>query len=347
MPLQLGYKLIDTPFRYPFTISGGRTKVSQPSLIVCLSLGRFTGFGEAPAISYYQVTAAQMEETLLKHKKAIQQFALTDPSRYWHYLHHLLPQHPFLVAALDIACWDLYGKMHNQPLYKLWNTAWSTEIPLTDYTIGIDTPNEMLQKMLRHRWPLYKIKMDKPEDISIIEELRKHTDAIFRVDANGAWSYEQALALLPQLKALGVQMVEQPLAKDNWEGMALLYRQSPLPLFADESCVFEKDVEKCVNHFHGINIKLTKCSGLTPALRMIQQSRKHNLKIMVGCMNETTIGSAAIAHLLPQIDYADMDGPLLLAEDVADGINYDMGNISISHAPGLGIRLHQGITFNF
>lgn len=347
MPLQLGYKIIDTPFQYPFTISGGRTKSSQPALLVCLKLGRFTGFGEAPAISYYNVTTAQLEETLLRHKKAIQQFALTDPTRYWHYLHHLLPQHPFLVAALDIACWDLYGKMQNQPLYKVWNTDWGLDMPITDYTIGIDTPEKMLQKMLQYPWPLYKVKMDKPEDISIIKMLRTHTNAAIRVDANGAWNYAQAIDLLPQLKELNVQLVEQPLHKDSWGEMELLFQQSPLPLYADESCIFENDVEKCVNHFHGINIKLTKCSGLTPALRMIQKANGLNLKVMVGCMNETTVGSAAIAHLLPQIDYADLDGPLLLAEDVAEGLLYQMGQVSVTHSPGLGIRMFHEMEFIF
>ncbi len=345
MPLLLGYQLIESPFQYPFTISGGRTKSSQPALIVSLSLGRFIGYGEAPAIQYYGVSTAQMEEVLLKNKKAIQQFALTEPARYWHYLHHLLPQHPFLVAALDIACWDLFGKMQNQPLYKLWQTEWHAKIPCTDYTIGIDTADKMLQKMQAHPWPVYKIKMDKPEDISTIALLRKHTDAIFRIDANGAWTFEDAIILLPQLKKLGVELVEQPLPKENWEQMASLFLQSPLPLFADESCVFEHDVQKCSNHFHGINIKLTKCSGLTPALRMIQQAKALQLKVMVGCMNETTIGTAAIANLLPQIDFADMDGPLLLENDVAVGLQYDAGNICLSQAPGLGIRMKNAFPF--
>lgn len=345
MPLLLGYQLIDTPFQYPFTISGGRTKQSQPALIVSLSLGRFTGFGEAPAIQYYGVSTAQMEEVLLKNKKAIQQFALTEPARYWHYLHHLLPKHPFLVAALDMACWDLFAKMQNQPLYKLWQTEWHENLPYTDYTIGIDSPNKMLQKMQQHPWPVYKIKMDKPEDISTIALLRNHTNAKFRIDANGAWSFDEAVALLPQLKELGVELVEQPLGKENWEQMALLFSQSPLPLFADESCVLEQDVPKCHNHFHGINIKLTKCSGITPALRMIQQAKLLNLKVMVGCMNETTIGTAAIVNMLPQIDFADMDGPLLLQEDVAVGLQYESGNITLSQWPGLGIRLKDGIAF--
>ncbi len=345
MPLLLGYQIIDSLFQYPFTISGGRTKSSQPSLIVSLSLGRFTGYGEAPAINYYGVSTAQMEEVLLKNKKAIQQFALTEPARYWHYLHHLLPQHPFLVAALDMACWDLFGKMQNQPLYKLWQTEWHSNIPCTDYTIGIDAPDEMLQKMQQHPWPIYKIKMDKPEDVNTIALLRNYTDAIFRIDANGAWSYDGALDVLPQLKKLGVELVEQPLNKENWDQMALLFSQSPLPLFADESCVFEQDVHKCLNHFHGINIKLTKCSGLTPALRMIQEAKSLNLSVMVGSMNETTIGTAAIAHLLPQVDFADLDGPLLLQNDVAIGLRYDAGHIALSQAPGLGIRVKDGNGF--
>ena len=120
--------------------------------------------------------------------------------------------------------------------------------------------------------------------------------------------------------------------------MKVLYKNSSLPLFADEACVSEQDVEKCKDHFHGINIKLTKCSGITPALRMIKKARGLDLKVMIGCMNESTIGSAAVAHLLPFIDYVDMDGPLLLEEDVATGIEYDYGKIIYSNDPGLGIN---------
>jgi L-alanine-DL-glutamate epimerase-like enolase superfamily enzyme len=120
--------------------------------------------------------------------------------------------------------------------------------------------------------------------------------------------------------------------------MKLLYDRSPLPLFADESCVKEEDVSRCHGHFHGINIKLTKCSGLTPARRMIQQARSLDMQVMVGSMNESTIGSAAIAHLLPSIDFVDMDGPLLLTEDVATGLSFDYGKITIPRGPGLGVK---------
>jgi L-alanine-DL-glutamate epimerase-like enolase superfamily enzyme len=209
---------------------------------------------------------------------------------------------------------------------------------MTDYTIGIDSIEKMVDKLKEKPWPIYKIKVGTPDDIAIVRALRENTDAILRVDANAAWDLETALALIPQLKELGVEYVEQPLAKDNWEGMKTLYKESSLPLFADEACVFEQDVQRCKDHFHGINIKLTKCSGITPALRMIKNARTLGLQVMVGCMNESTVGSAAIAHLLPLIDHVDMDGPLLLAEDVATGITYDSGKISISDGPGLGIQ---------
>ena len=188
-------------------------------------------------------------------------------------------------------------------------------------------------------WPVYKIKLGTDEDIQIVEALRKHTDAVLRIDANAGWTVTEAVKKIPQLAALGVELIEQPLAKDDWEGMKILFEQSSLPLFADESCVFEKDVEKCHNHFHGINIKLTKCSGITPAIRMIQQARKLNIQVMMGSMNESSIGSAAVANFLPQLDHVDMDGPLLLSADIADGIDFNFGKVNLSGRAGLGIRI--------
>lgn len=273
---------------------------------------------------------------LEEKRTLVEKFAFTDPERYWHYLHHLFPDNPFLVAALDMAAWDLFGKMKGRPLYELWNTRWE-HIPETDYTIGIDTIEKMVAKMKAKPWPVYKIKLGTEEDIAIVDALRKHTNAALRIDANAGWTTAEALDKIPQLAALGVEFIEQPLAKDNWEGMKILYEKSPLPLFADESCVFEQDVKKCAGYFHGINIKLTKCSGITPALRMIQEARSLDLKVMMGSMNECTIGSAAIANFLPQLDYVDMDGPLLLSEDAASGIQFDFGKVSLSGKPGLGI----------
>ena len=342
--MQLDFWEQKLPFEYPFTISNGRTKTHQHSLIVRLSMGQWQGFGEAPAIAYYDVTVDAMITLLEKNRKIIEKFALTDPERFWHFLHHLFPQDSFLVAALDMAAWDLYGQMKKQPLYEIWRTPWTetSSIPICDYTLGIDTIEKMVEKMKAHPWPIYKIKVGTDYDIEMIKALRAHTDKPFRVDANAGWTKEEALQKIPILATLGVELIEQPLAKDNWEAMAELKECSVLPLIADESCVFEKDVSRCANYFHGINIKLTKCSGLTPARRMIQEAKSLGLKVMMGSMNESIIGSAAIAQFLVQLDYVDMDGPLLMTTWNGVGLDYDeqnnRGKIKPLKKPGLGVQ---------
>jgi L-Ala-D/L-Glu epimerase len=333
--VKVNYWQFDLKFRHPFTISKG-TKTHQPTLIVELEHFGLKGYGEAPAIAYYNIPVEKMIEDLERKKMFVEKFAFTEPDRYWHYLHHLFPQNSFLVCALDIAAWDLYGKLKNKKLYEFWDGD-PAKGPVTDYTIGIDKTDKMILKLKEKPWPIYKIKVGTADDIAIVKALRENTDAILRVDANAAWDYDTAIRLIPALKELGVELVEQPLAKDNWEGMKALYQASQLPLFADEACVAEQDVDKCKDHFHGINIKLTKCSGITPALRMIKRARELDMQVMIGCMNESTIGSAAIAHLIPLADHADMDGPLLLQEDVAMGIDYDYGKIIYADQPGLGI----------
>ena len=340
--MQLDFWEQQLPFEYPFTISNGRTKTHQSSLIVRLSLGNWAGFGEAPAIVYYQLTVAHMMEQLEKNKKLIEKFALIDPERFWHFLHHLFPQDPFLVCALDMAGWDLFGQMKKQSLHEMWQTTWEVnQVPICDYTLGIDPIEKMVQKMEAHPWPIYKVKVGTDYDIEMIAELRKHTTHPIRVDANAGWTTEEALQKIPALAELGVELVEQPLAKDNWEGMKILKQASVLPLFADESCVFEKDVAICAEHFHGINIKLTKCSGLTPALRMIKEARTLGLEVMMGSMNESVIGSAAIAQFLPQLDYVDMDGPLLMTELNGVGLDFEFQQNKGQIQPliaGLGVQ---------
>ncbi len=334
--MEIAHYTFNLKFRYPFTISRG-TKTHQPVFVVALTARGETGYGEAPAISYYHIPIEKMVEDLEKYRHAIERFAITEPERFWHFLHHLIPNNAFLVCALDMAAWDLYGKMRKMPLYRCWNLEWKAT-PLTDYTIGIDSVEKMLEKMLALPWPVYKIKLGTPDDLAIIHALRQHSDAVLRVDANAGWTVDQALAILPELAEHGVEFVEQPLDKGDIEGMKILHEKSPLPLIADESCVGEKDVAPCAGLFHGINIKLTKCSGITPALRMIKEARNLGMKVMAGSMNESSIGSAAIAHLLPLLDYVDMDGPLLLEENIATGLTFSEGKVSVSGKPGLGIE---------
>lgn len=336
MRMRISYYPFNLKFNHPFTISRG-TKTHQPTLVVAIEHFGITGYGEAPAIPYYNITVEKMIADLELKKPVIEKFAFTEPGRFWHFLHHLFPGNPFLVCALDMAGWDLYGKLKGLPLYEIWKGSMS-ETPLTDYTIGIDSIEKMVAKLEEKPWPIYKIKLGTVQDIAILRALREKTTSTFRVDANAGWDAATAKELIPRLNELGVELVEQPLPKDDWEEMREIYTISDLPLFADESCAVEADVEKCKGYFHGINIKLTKCSGITPARRMIEKSRELNLQVMIGCMNESTVGSAAIAHLLPFIDYVDMDGPLLLAEDVATGLTYENGKVTINREPGLGIH---------
>lgn len=335
--MNLKYKKIDLPFKHPFTISKG-TKTHQPALLVELEFFGIKGYGEAPAIAYYNIPVEKMIADIEAKKKFIEKFSFTEPERYWHYLHHLIPDDPFLICALDMAAWDIYGKMKRKQLHDLWNLDVSKN-PLTDITIGIDSIQNMVAKIKETPWPIYKIKLGTTEDIQIIQELRKQTQAVFRIDANAAWKAEDALEKIKIFKGLNVEFIEQPLAKDDWGGMKFLYDHSPLPLIADESCVSEHDVLKCKGYFHGINIKLTKCSGITPALRMIKHARELEMKVMVGSMNESSIGTTAIAQLLPMLDYVDMDGPLLLAEDVAKGAQFDYGKIIYGEGYGLGVTV--------
>ncbi|MEO6454183.1 MAG: dipeptide epimerase [Ginsengibacter sp.] len=335
--MNIKYKSYNLPFKHPFTISKG-TKTHQPSLVIELEYFGIKGYGEAPAITYYNITVEKMIEDLEAKRHFIEKFSFSDPERYWHYLHHLFPQNPFLVCALDMAGWDIYGRMKRKKLYELWGLNISNN-PVTDFTIGIDTTDLMIAKIKEMNWPVYKIKLGTENDIEIVTELRRHTTSVFRIDANAAWNTEEAMNKINIFKQLNVELIEQPLAKDDWEGMQYLFKNSPLPLIADESCVSEYDIQKCYHHFHGINIKLTKCSGITPAKRMIEKARTLDMKVMLGSMNESSIGTAAISQLLPLADYADIDGPLLLAEDVGERVTFDNGKIVYNSINGIGVAV--------
>ncbi|MFY0254464.1 mandelate racemase/muconate lactonizing enzyme family protein [Chitinophaga sp. 30R24] len=326
-------------FRYTFTISR-KSKDIQPLLVVKLAQQGLSGLGETADNAYYQMTVPRLTEAIEQHRAFIESYTLTTPEVFWQDMYPLLQDNLFALCALDIAAWDLYAKQQHKKLYEVWGLDISHN-PLTDYTIGIDTIERMVRKLKEFPWPIYKIKLGTREDIAIITELRKHTNAVFRVDANCAWGVDETLRNAIALKALGVEFIEQPMPADDKEGMKKVYEQVALPVIADESCIVEQDVAQCIGYFHGINIKLTKCGGITPALRMITTARRAGMKVMTGSMNESMVGTSAVAHLLPLLDYADMDGPLLLAEDTADGIKINNGRIIYADRPGTGaILLH-------
>ncbi len=310
----------------------------QDGLIVSLSSEAKVGYGETTANPYYGMELEEMVDSIKAIRSDIEAYNFKDPESFHEFLSKLIP-HPFILCALDLAAWDLYGKKLGKPLYEIWDTS-ITDYPVSNYTIGLDTIDNMIAKMKEQPWPIYKIKLGTDQDIEIVRKLRQHSNAVFRIDANCAWTAKQTINYAPVLKELGVEFIEQPLEAGDWEGMEQVLHHSVLPIIADESCKTEEDVERCALHFNGINIKLTKCGGLTPALRMIRKARKLGIKVMVGCMTESTVGISAIAQLLPQLDYVDMDGALLLKEDIATGVEIlEGGIVKFPEIGGSGIQL--------
>jgi L-alanine-DL-glutamate epimerase-like enolase superfamily enzyme len=335
--MQLILKPYDLKLQHTFTISRESYDI-QPTLIVELKDGEFTGFGEATSNPYYNVTVPKMMENIKELEWIITENADLTPEAFWDKMYKHLKHDMFALCALDLAYNDLYARKKGKKLYELWNYDINHN-PLTDYTIGIDTIEKMVEKMQELPWPIYKIKLGTKEDIKIIKELRKHTDAIFRVDANCGWTAEETINNAIELKKLGVEFIEQPLEANNWEGHREVFLNSVLPIIADESCQVEADVLRCHNHFHGVNVKLVKCGGLTSAKRMLLQAKKQQMKTMVGCMTESSVGISAIAHLLPLLDYVDMDGALLLAKDIATGVTIKDGIVKYSDLNGIGVSL--------
>ena len=315
--MQVELKAYKLKLKHTFTISRESHDI-QDSLIACLTLNGKTGYGEATSNPYYKITVESMMAEINAISTEIENFNFTTPEIF----HAFLVEKGltnFAICALDLAAHDLYGKLENKALYDIWGTTLET-YPTTNYTIGIASIEKMVAKMKETPWPIYKIKLGTNDDVNIVKALRKETDAIFRIDANCAWTADETIKNAPLLKELGVEFLEQPLKADDWEGMKKVMKHCVLPVIADESCIIEDDVEVCGNHFSGINIKLTKCGGLTPALRMIKKGKAMGVKVMVGCMTESTVGISAIAQLIPQLDYVDMDGALLLKEDIANGV---------------------------
>lgn len=336
--MRIKIKSYDLPLRDPFTIARSTTTV-QPTMIVEVHHDGLIGLGEATTNDYYGATLENMSRLLNEVAPKLAGAKLENPAELWKELDPILSQNRFAQCALDCAIWDLFAQQHNLPLYRLWGFDVDAPCPPTCYTIGIDTPEVMLRKLkAMPDWPIYKIKLDH-RGLANVKYLRPHTKSIFRVDANCSWQPNQILALAEELAALNVELIEQPLPAEAYAEMRPLKGKSPLPLMADESCQVESDVDRCLDCFDAINIKLVKCGGLTPARRMIARAKQNGLKVMVGCMTESSVGIAAGVHLLPLLDFADLDGALLLSKDIATGLVWQAGYCQMPQSPGLGVTL--------
>jgi L-alanine-DL-glutamate epimerase-like enolase superfamily enzyme len=336
--MTLDFRIFEMPLKHPFTISRYTVNI-QKTMIARISDGEISGYGEATVNPYYHSTVERLSASIKKMKPIIS--AIRDelhPAAFWQVIEPYLKDDYFALCAIDIAYWDYYARRHKKTLRSYFMSE--GQAPLTSYTIGIDTLEVMKQKIIEMPWPVYKIKLGTPNDIAIVTALRKVTNSLFRIDANGAWNADEAIANAKILKDLNVEFIEQPLPADDIEGMKKVKAHSILPVIADESCQRPEDVEKCKGLFHGINIKLMKCGGITPALRMIGEAREDNLLVMAGCMTESTIGISALVQIAPLLHYLDADGALLLAGDIAAGVSFDYGRVVYSENFGTGAKIH-------
>ncbi|AXG72318.1 L-Ala-D/L-Glu epimerase [Kordia sp. SMS9] len=338
MKLQLTIHNFELPLKDPFTISRYTVTV-QKTVVVAISDGMYTGYGEATVNPYYNSTVESIQASARSVSAILEALEEhTHPTQLWEQLEPKLKDNYFALCAIDCAYWDLYAKQQQKPLRRFWSEH-DLKLPKTNYTIGIDEIPVMQSKIQQTPWPIYKIKLGTKNDVEIIQKLREVTDAVFRVDANCAWTVEETLKNAEILKQLGVEFIEQPLQADNWKGMEILKKESVLPIIADESCQKLADVSTCAKVFHGINIKLMKCGGMTPALQMIQIAKAKQLKIMAGCMTESSIGISNLTQLAPLLDYIDADGALLLQNDIASGVGFNYGEISYATGNGSGAIL--------
>ncbi len=327
------------PLEHRFSISRGSID-TQTTLIVELEHDGLRGYGEASENRFYGNTVASMQRSLETVTGLLDQYVGQTPQAVWPAMHRLIGDDRFALSALDIAAHDLHARRHSVATWNQWGLHWR-DVPPSSYTIGIDTVDRMVAKLQqRCDWPIFKIKLGTADDLEIVRELRRHTDAVFRVDANCGWTAAQTIEFSAVLAELGVEFIEQPLPTDaSDQDKRSVFLHSALPIIADEDCQTRPDVARCAGHFHGVNVKVNKCGGLTPALQMLREARGLGLKTMVGCMVESVVGISAAAQLLPLLDYADLDGSTLLADQPATGVVVRRGSIQLPSRPGCGGEL--------
>lgn len=246
-------------------------------------------------------------------------------------------------AAVDIALHDLVGRLMKQPWYNIWGFN-PAKTPYTSFTIGIDTADVVRQKTKEAaEFKVLKVKLGRDTDKMMIETIRSVTNTPITADVNQGWKDRAvALEMLHWLKERNVVMVEQPLPKEQVDDLAWLTERSPLPIIGDEGVQRLSDIPKAKGVYHGINIKLMKCTGMREAHKMIQLARSLGMKVMLGCMTETSCAISAASHLSPMVDWADLDGALLISNDVYDGTQVIDGKVTLRDRPGIGVTKLKG-----
>ena len=335
--MKLSFEPYELQLRHTFTVSSYSRKTT-PDVQIKLEYEGFTGYGEASMPPYL----GQSVESVCRFLSQVDMEQFRDPFRLEEilaYVDSLSPGDSAAKAAIDIALHDLVGKLMGQPWWRIWGLD-PSKAPDTTFTIGIDTPEVVRQKTREcaDRFNILKVKVGLDNDKEMIRTIREITDLPLAVDANQGWKdREQALDEIHWLKENGIVMVEQPMAKERVEDNAWITERSPLPIFADEAIQRLADIPSIKGAYHGINIKLMKCTGMREAWKMVNYARAEGMKVMVGCMTETSCAVSAAAQLSPAVDFADLDGNLLITNDLYKGMEVIDGKITLSDRPGIGL----------
>ena len=320
-----------------FTVAS-YSRTTTPDVQVEITWEGVTGYGEASMPPYL----GQSVETVTTFLNKVDLSQFTDPFQMEDiltYVDSLSPGDAAAKCAIDIALHDLVGKLMGQPWYRIWGLD-AAKAPSTTFTIGIDTPEVVKEKTLEAvgKFNILKVKVGLDTDVEMIETIRTVTDVPLAVDANQGWKdRSKALDEIFWLKEHGIVMVEQPMPKEMLDDIAWLTERSPLPIFADESIQRMKDIPSLVGAYNGINIKLMKCTGMREGWRMATMARALGMKVMVGCMTETSCAVSAAAQFSPYVDFADLDGNLLIANDRFDGVKVVNGKLTLPDRPGIGV----------
>ena len=330
--MHIHHRVVDLKLRHPFKIA--RRDVDEYRQVVSVEIDG--GLGEAPPARFYGETVETVATALeilasgLDGNLDAIQTVLSE-------LQSVLGGNYAAKSAIDMALHDRLGKALGVPLYRLWGLD-PNATPPTSYTIGLDTPDVMQQKTRETvDCEILKVKLGTAQDVQIIQALREVTDKPIYVDANTAWSPKEAVRKIRELAPLGIDMVEQPTAADDLEGLKYIREHSDVPIIADESVKRAADVPALADCVDGINIKLVKCGGLLEAMRIINVARAHKLQVMMGCMIESSLGITAAAHLTPLVDYVDLDSHMLISNDPYIGVTLKNGRLVLPNRPGIGV----------
>lgn len=336
--LSLSFLPYELQLQHVFTLANSSRKTT-PDVLTRIEIDGVVGYGEASMPPYL----GESIETSTRFLSSLDLSQFTDPFQMddiLQYVDSVMPGNTAAKAAVDIALHDLVGKLLKQPWYKIWGFD-PADTPNTSFTIGIDTPEIVRQKVAEAApYKILKVKLGLATDREMIETIRSVTDRPLCVDVNQGWTDRvKALETIHWLKENGVILVEQPMPKTAIDDMAWLTQNSPLPTVADESLQRLPDVIKAHGVYSGINIKLMKCTGMREAHQMLTLARSLDMKVMIGCMTETSCGVSAAAQLAPKADWADLDGNVLITNDPFAGMQIIDGKVTLTDKPGIGLKV--------